>query len=113
MHINDWLKNYRAIAKQLSIDEAKDGAATVQLSCILDERKPLSSSDLSSRIRGNAIVVYGAGPSLGSDLDNAIELGLFDRFVNIAADGAVTSYLERGRLPQWCSRTLTGPSRIC
>ena len=109
MHINDWLKNYRALAKQLSIDEAKDGAATVQLSCILDERKPLSSSDLSSRIRGNAVAVYGAGPSLGSDLDNAIELGLFDRFVNIAADGAVTSFLERDRLPSMVFTDLDGP----
>jgi uncharacterized Rossmann fold enzyme len=108
LHINDWLKIYRVIAKQLSIEEARDGAATVQLSCILDGRKTLSSTDLSGRIRGCAVAVYGAGPSLGSDLDRIIELDLYDRFVNIAADGAVTAFLERGRLPAMVFTDLDG-----
>ncbi|MFW9909274.1 MAG: 6-hydroxymethylpterin diphosphokinase MptE-like protein [Candidatus Thorarchaeota archaeon] len=96
MRWEDWRPIYLDIVDKLSLDVFLDQEATRLLTELLKEvnPKPLLQ-DLEHRIKGNPIVICGAGPSLETHLQSLIlEENL--RPIYVAADGAVSALLNLG-----------------
>jgi len=108
MDIETWMHTYRVIVRRLSLDEAADEEASHLLLRLLEGRMLLTLGDLSRRVAGAPVAVYGAGPSLQRDLERVISLGLYDRLVNAAADGAVSAFIRAGRIPDLIFTDLDG-----
>jgi len=93
-----WHSEYKRIASLLNIDEEKDREATLLLSHLLSGRKP-PLDEAQKRISGRHVFVYGTGPSLETS-----KVGT----PSIAADGATSYLLEKGKTPEIIVTDLDG-----
>ncbi len=111
MELNKWLEIYNWIRELLKISYEKDVEATLILAQILKDLKP-PLNELSSLIKGRKIIVFGAGPSLDSMLEDIIEyVGpdlLHREYTLFAADGAVQALLEYNIVPHIITTDLDG-----
>lgn len=109
MELEKWMEIYGGIARSLDLAPARDAEATKILRDLLGERETVPFKRLHDLICGRAVAVYGAGPSLDAGLLHMISSGLSSRFVHLAADGAVSAFRERGRVPDAVFTDLDGP----
>jgi uncharacterized Rossmann fold enzyme len=98
---------YEKIAAAFGYSIQKDRDATVVLRELLARAvSPLQK--LKSLLMGKDVVVFGAGPSLESNIDSLISTGLEKILTLIVADGATTAFLEKGVIPQVIVTDLDG-----
>lgn len=110
LDIEKWMECYAGIKRRLALDFSKDEEATRLLFGLLKGHDTIPLKALQSKISGNLVAVHGAGPSLDDGLDLMISAGLYPRYLHLAADGAVSAFMERGRLPDIIFTDLDGPS---
>jgi uncharacterized Rossmann fold enzyme len=95
---------YFRIVKDFKFSHQEDCQARDYLSSLLEKKKnwdlekilKLFNDRISSK---DAIIVYGAGPSLEKTIEIILKrkgLEFFDRFINLAADGASVLLREKG-----------------
>ena len=85
----------------------KDREATLVLRGLLTGvASPLQR--LRSLVTGKDAMVFGAGPSLESNLSSLTSAGLEKLFTIIAADGATTAFLEKSIIPHIIVTDLDG-----
>lgn len=94
MRWEDWQPIYLDIVDKLSLNVSLDQEATRLLTELLKEIDPEPLlQDLEYRVKGNPIVICGAGPSLETHLQSLIlKKGL--KPIYVAADGAVSALLN-------------------
>ncbi|RDE15142.1 MAG: 6-hydroxymethyl-7,8-dihydropterin pyrophosphokinase [Candidatus Thorarchaeota archaeon] len=98
MDWSDWQPVYLAIAKRLSLDIDADRKATALLTSLLEDIDPAPLlNKLENKIRNRIVVVCGAGPSLGQQLDEVMSMPETVDAIYVAADGAASAFLELGR----------------
>ena len=109
--MNEWWPWYERIAKAFDYSQEKDQEATELLSQLLMGRSSLVT-EFSEVLNDRKVIVFGAGPSLETDLRKLIELNLLSHFRTIAADGATSALLHRAKtIPDIIVSDLDGPLR--
>jgi len=108
--IDEWLKLYNWIASKLGIDTSRDELATDILSSIIGDKyvDPIILEDF---IHDKNAIVFGAGPSLVSDvstLEWIIKRIGRRNIVLITADGATKALIEHGLNPDIVVTDLDG-----
>jgi len=93
MRLEEWWPWYERIATLLKLDKTRDQLAADILSRLI-AKKSIEPSEISSRIKGKGVLVFGAGPSLDEDIRQLKETSLLEECVKIAADGAASALLE-------------------
>jgi hypothetical protein len=91
--LNDWWPWYRKIIETFGYDQAKDQYSADLLSNLL-AGKALDLSELRARVSHQAVLVFGAGPSLEENLKQVMHEGVLQKFVTVVADGATTALLR-------------------
>ena len=106
-----WSRVYRDIALMLDLDPEEDRKATNRADEIFMSRGdelPKLIGDLSARIAGNPVVIFGCGPSLDQHVDELRSTLLRGTAALIAADGATSALLESGIVPDVIVTDLDG-----
>ena len=106
----DWKKTiYEHIVRELNINPDRDREAARILSriickhtCDIDEVKKILTGF-------NAVIVFGAGPSLQLDVETAVSLGILNKVGVVAADGAACALLSSNITPHVVVSDLDGP----
>jgi len=93
MELEDWYPWYNRIASALKLDRHEDQRATNILSDLI-QNKYIEPYEIRTIIYNKPALVFGAGPSLEDDIQRIEKVGLFDKFITIAADGATSALLE-------------------
>jgi uncharacterized Rossmann fold enzyme len=93
LEFKDWWPWYVRIVKEFGFDMDRDRLSAKTLSGILDGRA-LSLDELRRSFKGGSFIVFGCGPSLQRDLDEASRLKLLSRYLPVAADGAANALLD-------------------
>ena len=96
MELVEWMPWYEKIAQRLQLSKEEDQKATDFLSNILKE-EALTLNEVRDRISGRAIIVFGAGPSLVTDLKHLMEASVLGKYCLITADGATTALMKIGK----------------
>jgi hypothetical protein len=90
-----WKPHYQEIALRLNLDTEADQRATETLHQLLADTNPKPMLQrLESIIKGNDVVVCGAGPSLHRHLEVVTTNPKMSQAVFVAADGATSAFLE-------------------
>ncbi len=92
----EWTHKYLEVVRTLDLNMAQDKDATHILERLVKEP---ADKRLEKLIRGKPIIVYGCGPSLESDLNKLTNANIQNKFISIAADGAVSACLRYKILP--------------
>jgi len=109
IEINEWWPWYKRIAKAFDYSQEKDQEATELLSQLLMGRSSLIA-EFSEVLNDRKVIVFGAGPSLETDLRKLIELNLLSNFKTVAADGATSALLSLAKtIPDIIVSDLDGP----
>ncbi|HID60550.1 MAG TPA: DUF115 domain-containing protein [Hadesarchaea archaeon] len=103
MYWEAWKPRYEHIVSQLGLNKKADENAARTLNGLLPPPDP---AELKKLVRGRECVVFGAGPSLDSDLEKLERAGYLSR-VLVTADGA-TSAVLRYRNPEIIVTDLDG-----
>ncbi len=103
MVISGWNAKYAAILKEFRYDEKKDKESADYLDSILKESD--NYERISKKIRGQDVVVIGAGPSLSRCIP---KLKKMKKAIKIAADGASKPLLENKIIPDIAVTDLDG-----
>ncbi len=90
MDWEDWRPKYEEITEKLDIDPESDRRAAEILKDLISESDP---KELETKIRGNDCIVFGAGPSLETDLNKLRDHGWLEK-VLITADGATSAVMN-------------------
>jgi hypothetical protein len=98
MEYADWEGLYKEILEDFGFSEEKDQEAARLLDSILED---VDASILEEMIRGKAVAVFGAGPTLEGVED-------FPDCPKITADGATSYLLEKGVIPDVVVTDLDG-----
>ena len=108
MNFNDWKELYSQICRDLKLDETKDEVASFLLDqLIYSYRKNLVSDEtLKKLIKDKTVYVFGAAPSLESDIEKNISL--FENETLISADGATSALLKYDVMPSIIVTDLDG-----
>jgi uncharacterized Rossmann fold enzyme len=93
MELEDWYSWYNRIASALKLDRHEDQRATDILSDLIQNRS-IEPYEIRTIIYNKPALVFGAGPSLEDDIQRIEKVGLFDKFITIAADGATSALLD-------------------
>lgn len=93
----EYSAKYLEIVRTLELNMSNDKRAGLYLDSLI--KKPADIKKLEVMIRGNPVIVYGAGPSLENDLNKITNAKLSTKFISIAADGAVGGLLRYKILP--------------
>jgi len=104
----DWFKKYDEIASELGLSQAADRAATIVLDNLIEES---SLERLSVLLEDKRVIVFGAGPSLVDAISYVKKKKFHDGYVFVAADGAVSAFLEAEVLPDVLVTDLDGRLR--
>jgi len=102
-----WLPRYRRIAKLLGLSMKADWEATLKLAKLV-EGKAVKPSEAVRKVFGKTVIIFGAGPSLETDLKRLSKANLLGRMVPIAADGAVSALLIFKIIPSLVVSDLDG-----
>ncbi len=97
MNISEWQHWYRRIIEELHYDIFEDRrAADILSSLIKDKQIPIE--ELKRRIEGRPTIVFGAGPSLETDVEKLVnKTRLLDTCSLLTADGATTGLIKVSR----------------
>lgn len=93
MDLIQWNKWYKKIIDQFGYDSSEDEKAAIILNQLLND-KLISIEDLKHKIRNKPVLIFGAGPSLESDIKRISKTNLFNTCKVIAADGATSGLLK-------------------
>ncbi len=107
--LDRWLQKYGEIARVMGYDVSKDREATRIFAEILRKNRvnpPLG--DLKKLLYKKPVIVFGAGPSLDSSLDELVGRDLLSPYTLIAADGATQALTERNIVPHIIVTDLDG-----
>ena len=96
MEMNEWWPWYERIAKAFDYSREKDQEATELLSQLLMDRSSLIT-EFSEVLNDRKVIVFGAGPSLETDLGKVVDLNLLCHYKTVAADGATSALLSIAR----------------
>ena len=108
MNLEEWRPWYRRIVRLLGLDEKADREATLRLAELV-KGKTVPLQEVSSRIAGRNVMVFGAGPSLERDVESLLSAGFpLKRLTFIAADGAASLLLKEGLTPHLIVSDLDG-----
>jgi len=111
IEMNEWWPWYERIARAFGYSQEKDQEATELLSQLLMGRSSLIT-EYSEVLNDRKVIVFGAGPSLETDLGKLIELNLLGHFKTVAADGATSALLSLAKtIPDIIVSDLDGPLR--
>lgn len=91
----EWLPWYERIVSEMGYDKKMDLLSAKILSALL-RGKAIHPRKIRDVIVGSDVLILGAGPSLEEDLKEITRLGLQDKCVIIAADGATTGAVKVG-----------------
>jgi len=109
IEMKEWWPWYRRIANEFGYNQDQDQDAAETLSQLL-KNKSLPFSDVLNSLNGRKVIVFGAGPSLETDLMRLVELDLLGRFPTLAADGATSALLNvANTFPDIIVSDLDGP----
>ncbi|MGC9514433.1 6-hydroxymethylpterin diphosphokinase MptE-like protein [Methanocrinis sp.] len=109
MQFSDWEPIYREILAEFGFSREEDEeAARLLQRLLLGRENDLSPEDLSSMIRRREVLVCGNGPSLPLELKEFLEELDTGEIAVIAADGATTTLLAAGTLPDLIVTDLDG-----
>lgn len=92
MDLIQWDKWYKKIINQFGYDSSEDEKAAIILDHLLNG-KQISIEHLHHIIRNQPTIIFGAGPSLESDIKQITKTNLFSMCQVIAADGATSGLL--------------------
>lgn len=106
MFYKDWEPIYRKIAEDFNFPLEKEKQAVNLLNKLLEKKNLYSIKKLEDLIAGNEVIVFGAGPSLGSSL--ITHKKEFVGKLKIAADGATSALLKNNVLPEIIITDLDG-----
>jgi len=101
---------YKDIVQILNLDEKKDAKSAKilsKISCGM-QKQILDLKYVKKRITCKNIIIFGAGPSLVSGMEQLLKLKNFDCFVKICADGAAKALVERKIIPDFIVSDLDG-----
>jgi len=111
MEMNEWWPWYERIAKAFDYSREKDQEATELLSQLLMDRSSLIK-EFSEVLNDRKVIVFGAGPSLETDLGKVVDLNLLCHYKTVAADGATSALLSIAKtIPDIIVSDLDGPLR--
>ncbi|MEM2123675.1 MAG: 6-hydroxymethylpterin diphosphokinase MptE-like protein [Candidatus Bathyarchaeia archaeon] len=97
MDFKEWWPWYLRIVEEFGFDVDRDRLSARVLNGILNG-KALPLEELRRSFRGGRFIVFGCGPSLESDLYEALRLRLLSKYLPVAADGAANALLWRARI---------------
>ncbi len=103
MKFKDWSPIYEEILRDFGWTKEKDEEAARILSCLL-AGKSSNTSILRNKIKGKDVLVCGNAITLSNDLDRITS----DKYLIIAADGATSTLLEKGIVPDIIVTDLDG-----
>lgn len=96
MNWEEWRSLYLEIVKEMGYSIEQDYLSAQLLNRLLII-KAMTLEELKERIKDKrGAVIFGAGPSLKSDIASFIDSGISDRVSVIVADGASRAFLEMG-----------------
>ena len=111
IEMDEWWPWYKRIAKAFDYSQEKDQEATELLSRLLMGRSS-RITEFSELLNDRKVIVFGAGPSLETDLRKLVKLNLLCHFKTIAADGATSALLSLAKtIPDIIVSDLDGPLR--
>ncbi|MEM3032313.1 MAG: 6-hydroxymethylpterin diphosphokinase MptE-like protein [Nitrososphaerota archaeon] len=108
MELRRWLEIYSDICEILGLDPGMDMESARVLAALLKGRCLTYSQHKTLLDTSDSVVIFGAGPSLLRDLDEAIPFLSGSKTVKVAADGACRAFLERGLTPDVVVTDLDG-----
>lgn len=112
MNINEWEKWYTKILDDFGFSREKDEETAKILDNILNETNPLTIEKLQTKIHEkkpvNNYIVFGAGPSLKTNIQYLKKEKEIENNILIAADGATTALLEENINPDIIVTDLDG-----
>lgn len=85
-----WKPKYEKIVEKLDLDESEDRRAAEILDSLISK---MNLSELKRIVDGEECLIFGAGPSLETDLRKIDEVGWFDKIL-ISVDGATSAVLD-------------------
>lgn len=92
----EWRPLYLEIVKEMGYSVEQDYLSAQLLNKLL-VGKAMTLEELKERIKDKSVaVIFGAGPSLKSDIASFIDSRISDRVSVIVADGAARAFLEMG-----------------
>lgn len=104
-----WDLIYRQIASDLSLDVQMDEYATELMQELMARRVHTRIDELSKRLTGKVALVFGAGPSLESDVRNFVSARPDrERLAIVTADGATECLISFGEIPDVVVTDLDG-----
>ena len=105
-----WKPWYLNIRRALKLNISKDESAAKLLDQLLSSYDVKIPLDKAKNLVSNKIVfVYGCGPSLIKNIENLLEINIFENeIVNIAVDGAISALIEKGITPHISVTDLDG-----
>lgn len=97
---NEWFSLlYPRVRESLQYSEQQDSMSRDALSNILSSREIIQPETVSRVLEDRIVVMFGAGPSLDSDLRGLTSLLQGQRYPIVAADGAADALYEAGISP--------------
>lgn len=105
MNYPEWEPIYKQILDDFGFEQAEDEAAAVVLKDLLVLKNKISIKELSEIINNKQVHIFGAGPSLNSDI--AVADNTFDGVI-IAADGATSELVKKDIIPDIIVTDLDG-----
>ncbi len=105
-----WKPWYKKIKKELKLNFLKDEKAAKLLDDLLESRDTSNIlNEVNSLISNQNIFVYGCGPSLEKNIEDLMELNIFDKkIINIAANGSISALIKHHLYPQISVTDLDG-----
>lgn len=107
MDYKNWEPTYKKILKDFNFSLENDKKSADFLDKLLENKENiLSIKQLKNLINNKEVIVFGAGPSLKTSIDE--HKNFFQETLKIAADGATTALLENDILPEIIVTDLDG-----
>lgn len=107
MDYKNWELTYKKILKDFNFSLENDKKSADFLDKLLENKESiLSIKQLKNLINNKEVIVFGAGPSLKTSIDE--HKNFFQETLKIAADGATTALLENDILPEIIVTDLDG-----
>jgi uncharacterized Rossmann fold enzyme len=108
MHYSDWEPIYHQILADFNFDSQKDKKAGEVLIGLLKSKEILTQQELLKIISDQHLFIFGAGPTIETELQEFQDNVSHNKGVIIAADGATTPLIKNGIIPDIIVTDLDG-----